>query len=180
MNLLISILFLAVSGILFWGYIDPTYANVRELRVEENSYNQALNRSRELLNVRDQLVSRFNAFPQASLERLEKLIPDHVDNVRLILDLDAIALKYGMRVRNVTISSDQTRIERGALGSGDKPYESVILSFSVSGPYDTFRQFVVDLEQSLRLVDVVGLSFTANDVGIYNYTLSIKTYWLKP
>jgi Tfp pilus assembly protein PilO len=150
------------------------------LRSEEDAYNQALNRSRELLNVRDQLVSRFNAFPQSNLSRLEKLIPDHVDNVRLILDLDAIAIKYGMRVRNVSISSDQTRVERGALGSGDKPYESVILSFSVSGSYDTFRQFLTDLEHSLRLVDVVGLSFTSNEVGIYNYTLSVKTYWLKP
>ena len=180
MNILVPVFFLLISGGLFWGYIDPTYADVRTLRAEEGAYNEALNRSRELLNVRDQLVSRLNAFPQLSLERLEKLIPDHVDNVRLILDLDATAVKYGMRVRNVTIVSDPTRVERGALGTGDQPFESVILSFTVSGTYDTFRQFLSDLERSLRLTDVVGLSFTTNEVGIYNYTVSIKTYWLKP
>lgn len=180
MNIITPLLFIVVSGVLFWGFIDPTYARIQDLREEESSYSQALTRSRELLNVRDQLISRFNAFPQASLGRLEKLVPDHVDNVRLILDLDAIALQYGIRVRNVSIASDTSRIERGALGGSDTPYESVVLSFTVSGTYDTFRQFLSDLERSLRLVDVVGLSFTTNEAGIYNYTVSIKTYWLKP
>lgn len=180
MNFLAPVLFVLISAALFWGFIDPTYARIKDLRAEEDSYNQALNRSKELLNVRDQLIARFNAFPQTSLARLEKLVPDHVDNVRLILDLDAIAVKYGMRVKNVNISSDTTRADRGALGNGDTPYESVVLSFAVSGTYDTFRQFLADLERSLRLVDVVGVSFTTNEVGIYNYTVSIKTYWLKP
>lgn len=180
MNLLTPLLFLVISGVLVWGFIDPTYERIKDLRANESEFNQALNRSRELQEVRDQLLARYNAFPQSELVRLEKLVPDHIDNVRLILDLDAMASKYGMRVRNVTIESDNARSDRGAVGDDEKPYESVILSFSVSGTYDTFRLFLSDLERSLRLADVVALSFSANESGLYTYTVSIKTYWLKP
>jgi len=180
MKIFTPVLFLVIAGALFWGFIDPSYARVKELRAQEAEFNQALTRSRELQSVRDQLLARYNAFPQASLERLEKLIPDHIDNVRLILDLDVMASAYGMRVRNVSIQSDQTRVQQGALGGDDKPFESVVLSFAVSGTYDTFRQFLTDLERSLRLVDPVSLSFTTNEAGIYNYVVGIKTYWLKP
>jgi len=180
MKLFTPVLFLVLAGALFWGFIDPSYVRVKDLRAQEAEFDQALNRSRELQSVRDQLLARYNAFPQSNLQRLERLIPDHIDNVRLILDLDAMASKYGMRVRNVSIQADQSRVQQGALGGDEKPFESVILSFTVSGTYDTFRQFLTDLERSLRLVDTVSLSFTTNEAGLYNYTVGIQTYWLKP
>lgn len=180
MKAFLPILFIVIAGGLFFGFIDPTYSRVKELRAEESEYNEALNRSRELQEVRDSLLARYNAFSQSALQRLEKMIPDHVDNVRLILDLDAMASKYGMRVRNVEIETAESRANRGQIGPEERAHESLILTFTVSGTYDTFRSYLADLERSLRLSDVVGIAFTANDTGIYDYTVSLKTYWLKP
>ena len=53
------------------------------------------------------------------------------------------------------------------------------MSFKVSAPYENFVKFMKDLEQSLRIVDVTALSFKANANNIYDYSVSIKTYWLK-
>ncbi len=180
MKLFAPILFIAVAGGIFFWYINPTYLQLKDTLAQESQYDQALSRSRELQDTRDQLVSRYNTFSQSDLDRLQKLLPDHVDNVRLILDLDAMASRYGMRVRNVTVESDQSRASQGKIGAGPGAYESVILSFTVSGSYDTFRSYLADLEKSLRLVDVVGLTFTANDTGIFDFTFHVKTYWLKP
>ncbi|MES2134892.1 MAG: hypothetical protein V4449_01460 [Patescibacteria group bacterium] len=180
MKLLAPIVFLAISGAIFFLYIDKTYAGLKTVLAEEAQFDAALSRSRELQDVRDQLLSRYNTFPQADLARLQKLVPDHVDNVRLILDFDSMASRYGMRVRDVVIETAKERTTRGQIGPDEKSYESVILSFTVSGSYDTFRQYLADLERSLRLVDVVGLSFTANETGIYDFSFHIKTYWLKP
>ena len=165
---------------LFFGFIDPSYSRVKELRLEESKYNQALDRSKELQQVRDQLLSKYNTFSQSNLDRISKLVPDHIDNVRLILDLDAMASPYGMRVRDVQIEADQSRQAKGQIGPEEGAYESVILSFSVSGTYDTYRAFLADLERSLRIVDVVGLAFRSNETGIYDYSIRIKTYWLRP
>jgi Tfp pilus assembly protein PilO len=180
MKVLAPTLFLIIAGALFFGFIDPSYNRVKVLREEESQYDQALSRAKELQQVRDSLLARYNTFSQNSIDRLGKLVPDHVDNVRLILDLDSLASRYGMRVRDVQIQSDDTRGNAGAVGPDEADFESVVLSFQVSGTYDTFRQFLSDLEKSLRLVDVVGLSFSANETGIYDYTIHIKTYWLKP
>ena len=54
--------------------------------------------------LKQSLLSRFNAFKTEDLDRLRKLLPDHVDNVRLILDLDNLAARHGMALQNVVIS----------------------------------------------------------------------------
>ena len=180
MKALLPVLFVVIAVGLFMGFINPAYKNIKELRLEEAEFDAALTRAKELQTIRDQLLARYNTFARSDLTRLGKLLPDHVDNVRLILDLDGMASRYGMRVRNVAIENDTARVQKGQVGPDEGAYESVVLSFVVSGTYDTFRSFLIDLEKSLRLVDVVGLSFTANETGIYDVTVRIKTYWLKP
>jgi Tfp pilus assembly protein PilO len=180
MRTLLPIFFVVVAIGVFIGYIDPTYKRVQELREEARSFDDALTRSKELQRVRDELISRYNVIPPQNLDRLGKMLPDNIDNVRLILDIDSIAARYGMRTRNVQLQAADDRPTLGQVGQDDRAYQSVILSFSVSASYEEFLRFMADLERSLRLVDVVGVSFSANETGIYDYSVSIKTYWLKP
>jgi Tfp pilus assembly protein PilO len=180
MKSLFPILFIIAAGALFFMVLDPAYDRIKILRVEEAKFNDALTRSRELQQVRDQLLSRYNTFARGDIERLEKFLPDHIDNVRLILDLDSIAARYGMRLRGVALESSETRAQRGQVGPSENGYESLALSFSVTGSYNEFRAFLADLEQSLRLVDLIRVEFTSNGSGIYDYSVSLKTYWLKP
>lgn len=180
MKLFTPILFVLIAIALFFWYVDPTYVRVQELLAQQSQLDQALTRSKELQDERDKLLARYNTFPQTDLNELQKLVPDHLDNVRLILDLDSMASRYGMRVRGVAIEGDTSRVQTGELGPNASAYESVVLSFTVTGTYDTFRSFLGDLERSLRLVDVVGLEFRATDTGVYDYTFRIRTYWLKP
>lgn len=177
-RLLIPIALITVAVGLFFGYIDPIYQNIKEVRAEEKTFNEALNQSRELQEIRDALLSRYNTFSQQDLDRLEKLLPDHIDNVRLILDIDSIASKYNMRTRNVTVS-DAGSEDPSAIGSSQSAVGSVILSFSVAATYDNFIRFMKDLESSLRIVDLVGLSFGVTEGDAFNFDISIKTYWLK-
>ena len=183
MKLLIPLFFILIAGTIFFAYINPAYLRIQGLRAEEAQFDQALNKSKELQATRDQLLSKYNTFSPDDLGRLTKFLPDSVDNVRLILDLNSIASRYGMRTRNVSLQtkgSSAARAAVGAVGPSTSPYGSVVLSFSVSGSYPTFIAFLEDLERSLRLTDVVGVSFTANDTGTYNYDVAVRTYWLTP
>lgn len=170
------ILILAAVG-LFFGYVDPAYQDLKGVRQEARAYDEALTKSRELQAVRDQLLSKYNTFSPQDLARLEKLLPDSIDNVRLILDIDNIAARYGMRVRNVTLDDMSNRA--AALGEDTALLRSVTLSFSVSAKYEDLLRFLADLERSLRLLDVTGLSFTARDGALNEYSVSVRTYWLK-
>ncbi len=173
------IILIGVSIGAFIWFIEPTYNELSEVRAQDRQYSDALDKSRELQAVRDKLLSRYNTFRSADLDRLQKLLPDTVDNVRLVLDLDSMAARYGMRVRNVVVGGDPVRKE-GAIGSDDSPYGSLTLSFSVVSRYDTFLAFLSDLERSLRLSDIVSVAFEEPREGdLYEYDVSIKTYWLK-
>ncbi len=175
---IIPILLIVIAVGLFFGYIDPTYQNIKKLSVEEDRFNEALNQSKELQSIRNALLSKYNTFSQLDLERLGKMLPDNVDNVRLILDIDSIASKYNMRTRNVTVSGVSLE-DTNVIGANQSVVGSVVLSFSVVASYDNFIRFIKDLEQSLRIVDVMGLSFNATDGDAFNFNISIKTYWLK-
>lgn len=180
MRTLLPILFIIIAVAIFFGFIDPAYSRVKTLRAEEAQFDQALNRSKELQQVRDQLLSRYNTIPQSDVNRLERLLPDNIDNVRLVLDFDSLASRYGMRLRNIALEANENRTSRGQVGTSDSAYQQIILSFSVTGSYNAFRSFLEDLEQSLRLVDIASISFSAASSGLYDYSISIKTYWLKP
>ncbi len=177
-RVLIPIILVAVAAGLFFGFIDPTYQTIKTLRAEDKTFNEALDQSRELQDIRDMLLSRYNTFSQKDLDRLKKLLPDHVDNVRLILDIDSIASQYNMRTRNVTISGTGSE-DSNVIGANQGVVDSVVLSFSVAATYDNFIRFMKDLEQSLRVVDLTGLSFNVTEGDAFNFNISIKTYWLK-
>ena len=67
---------------------------------------------------------------------------------------------------------------------GAEKYKTIITTFRLSGQYGEFLKFLKDLELSLHLVDVVGLSMKPSqgtklgDTAL-EYSLSIQTYSLK-
>jgi Tfp pilus assembly protein PilO len=171
------ILILASVAVYIW-YISPAYVGVRELRAEEAQYDEALTRSEELIAVRDALLLQYNAFPTRDLERLSRILPDSVDNVRLILDIDSIAARYGMALQNIGIGA--ASVDNNALGADTSPIGAMEVSFSVRSSYDSFRQFLMDIEDSLRIVDVTALSVAlSGETGLANYDITLRTYWLK-
>jgi len=176
---ILSISLIVIAVIVFFSFIDPVYKEIKDLRVESRQFDDALLNSKELQSTRDSLLSRYNTFSSEDLNRAEKFLPDNVDNVRLILDLDSIASTYGILIKNVSI--DQKEKEVGETIEINKKIDEIELSFSITAPYDDFKDFMRDLEQSLRVVDIKELSFQSreNNRNLLDYDVTIKTYWLK-
>lgn len=180
-KLAFPIIFILLAAGLFFTYIDPAYKDVKKIIVEEQRFDEALDKSKELQEVRNKLLSKYNTFSTNDLDRLKKLLPDNVDNVRLVLDIDHIASTYGMRIKDVAISAVDER-QAGVIGQNDAPYRSVNLSFSVLSSYENMINFIKNIEKSLRIVDITDISFTqprADSDNLYEYHIGIKTYWLK-
>jgi Tfp pilus assembly protein PilO len=117
-----------------------------------------------------------------------KLLPDHVDNVRLILDLDNIASRRGMAMQNVVVSTpgagQTTQTAVGTISSSKQKYDVLTTKFSTQGTYAAFQQLITDLETSLRIVDLIDLKIgegaEANGAEpLYSYEVTLRTYWLK-
>lgn len=175
---LIPIVLLAIAVGVFAWFIDPSYERIKVARATVVQYDEALNKSRELQTIRDELLRTRNAFLEIDKRRLEKLLPNSIDNVRLILDIDSVAARYALRIRNTNITETASRRE-GAVGSDDSPLGSAVINFSVAASYTDFVRFLKDLEASLRIVDVTGITFSARDGDLTEFTVSVKTYWLR-
>jgi Tfp pilus assembly protein PilO len=177
MSNIISVILILASIGLFFGYVDPTYAIIRQQQVEKADYDRALNNSKELQAERDKLLEKFNNMNKADLDDIVKLLPDNIDNVRLIIDIDEMAKKYGMRIRNFKADASEPS---DTIAASNSPYGTLTLSFSTTAPYQTYLAFLRDLEQSLRIIDVTDVEFGAgNTDDLYDYKVTVKTYWLK-
>ncbi|MDO8579451.1 MAG: type 4a pilus biogenesis protein PilO [bacterium] len=177
MSNIISIVLILASIGLFFGYVDPTYAVIREQNMEKTDYDRALNNSKQLQAERDKLLEKYNEMSEVDRGDLTKLLPDNIDNVRLILDIDEMAKKYGMRIRNFKTEATE---KNDTIGSSNSPHGTLTLSFSTTAPYNTFLAFMRDLEESLRLIDIASVEFASSDIGdLYDYKMTVKTYWLK-
>lgn len=182
---LIALVGVAGAVALFFLYTKPAYDGVEALRAENKSYDLALEKAAELQRLKQSLLSRYNAFNPADIERLHKLLPDHVDNVRLVLDLDTLASKHGLALQNVVISRPNTADEGrvGVIGPSQNTFESLTFQFSTTGTYARFKEFLTDLEDSLRIVDVTNLSIAAAAPSLgeptYSFSITLRTYWLQ-
>ena len=196
-----SILGFLIAGAVFFQYTKPTYDKTQALRQQIEQYNQALDKAAELKQLKNSLMSRYNAFDPDALQRLHKMLPDHVDNIRLILDMDGVASRFGMAMQNVVISGSasasagQTVI--GTISAGKQKYDSLTLRFTTRGTYANFVKFIEELESSLRIVDITSLTVTPGSSNtassrntedsqqapendqIYKYDITIRTYWLR-
>ena len=182
---------------------QPIYDEATNLKIEADKYNEALANAKILQAERDRLTEKFNSFQAADLQRLEKIVPDSVDNIKLILEIQEVAQERGILVNNVEFEPEQFLEEDPEATAAEKArqqanlrrpgvannadYEVFDLEFSIEGKYDAYVEFMKLLERSLRIVDVRSIAFTPGTsedkdkiyLDSYKYTFRINTYRLK-
>ncbi len=206
-----SIIFILAALGLTFGYTNPTYRgasgstdvskkSVTELIEERTQYTAALQKTREIEEVRNGLLTKYNLISEADRANLGKMIPDNIDSVRLIIDINNIATAYNMSLRDIDISDAKIPAARkDNPGSLLTPtgYSYINLGFSVTGTYASVLSFLSDLEKDLRLSDIASLSLVpSGDVSQtgqggsgsktkvvktdpqYKMEISLKTYYL--
>jgi Tfp pilus assembly protein PilO len=187
MNLITPVILIIISAAIFFGYVDPNYRgqnlssgnrSIQSLQAEHDQYQEALNNTTNIRMKRDALIQKRGEISPANLERLEQLLPDNIDNIKLVIDMNQIGKDHNLVLRGIKLNnSSGTGTDK--IGEDNNKYGTVKLSFSVNASYDNFQNFLNDLEKSLRLVDIVDLSVIGNDTGLYDFSVSLKTYWLK-
>jgi Tfp pilus assembly protein PilO len=199
MRYIMPIILLAISVAAFLTFANPTYQSISAVKAKAASYDEALNNSKALEIERDKLTAKYNSISAENLDKLEKLLPENVDNIRLILEIEKLASPYGMTLKDVRYDTTTEKTSDTASSpaapapsagpDSKKNFGTWNLEFSTTGTYDNFISFVKDLENNLRVVDISSVEFSSNEGGLsgvaqntaqsYKYTFKIKTYWLK-
>lgn len=203
MKNLTPIILIILSVAIFFFFIDPQYKDIKTLQTQIEENNRTIEISKRLIAQRAELEKKFQQISRMEKEELEKLLPDTVDNVRLIIDINNIADQSGIVIRDIEIKSqeseDANTRTNAPLNSSNVLFEEqdpiiqyvdtskigvISFSFSASAEYEVFLAFLEQLEQSKRIVDIRsieiarGLDSTTETV-FFDYRVTFDTYWLK-
>ena len=202
MRFLTPILLLLISIALFFTIVDPYRKEVLSLRSDISKYNEALDSSTSLEKNFTDLVNKYKLIKTTDKERLMKLLPDNVNNIRFIIEIENLARKNNLILDGIKFDAGKkvTKEDNNVVVEVPvKEYDIFPVEFTTKGDYATFMKFLKEVESNLRLVDVKSISFsvpqaknkaaginanTLNEVdtvnpNIYTYTLKVETYWLK-
>lgn len=202
MRYIFLLIIIGASVTTFFMVVKPRYDKLQTVKSQVSTYDTSLETAKELKGSREELIAKYNSISKSDLDGIKTLLPDSVDNIRLIIQLDSLATKNGLStLRNVDYKSEETS-SAGSGGTGApgstgqmqnieaarRPYGEFTISFQTAGQYKNFLSFISDLEQNLRLVDITSIDFgvSGGDSGqgdsIANnltYKVTLKTYWLK-
>lgn len=191
MNLksLLPFLVIGLSIGLYFVYIGPTWTEISTLQAKKAQYATVLERSKDIKEKRDNLVAAYGSISEADIAKLNKIIPAKFNAILLANDLNFIATKNSVVIKDFK-NNDQTPggID-GTDESGNVVYRSHNISVSVTGDFPQFMQFIKDIESSLQLMDITNISIksltgetTANSKvkpGSLTYSIEFQTYSLQ-
>ncbi len=179
MKALLPIILILVAVGLFFLQINPKYAEIKTLKAEGQQYDEALKMADELKVLRGELATKLESFSASDLERLDHFMPQRLDTVRTILDVDAIATRDSIRLKDLTIT-DSAPAKEGAGKTSSTQYNTTSFGFTFDATYSQAMRFLQDIQTSLRLLDPQSLAITpaGDNSGLYKFTMKLNTYWV--
>jgi len=183
MNRFFPVVALIIAIGLFFGYINPTRTGfIAATKAQIDSYDAALEAAERFKERENELIIAKANIPSDGLARLETFLPDGVDNVQIILDLNTLAARSGVTLSDFDTTAptgENTPTEIGFEQDSQGPVDSIELTISATGTYASFRSFLDGIESSLRLLDVVAVSVDDSATGVYTYDMTVRLYWLR-
>jgi Tfp pilus assembly protein PilO len=181
MHRVLPLLALIFAVAIFFLYINPTWTgSLATVKAQIAQDNQSLDMISAYTKQETALTNARNAMDQTSLDRLQSFLPDSVNNVAIILDLNALAARSGLSLKSINVTqSDAADGTSDASGASFSPTGSVDLSLAASGTYSSILSFLQGVELSERLLDLRDVKISGSDTGVYDVGMTIRLYWLR-
>lgn len=179
-----SLILVILSIGLYFTVTQGILDEAKVVSASNQEYANAIKSAEDLIKVRDQVLVDYNNLSMDDRAKLDKIVPKSIDNIRLIIDLNNVALQHGFSLKGVNVSTPDKNTSNVSVpkdGSSIKApvLDKVSISFGLNAPYQQFISFLQDLEASLRILDINDLSVTASDNGVYDWKINLDTYWLR-
>ncbi len=167
------ILFFAALAIGFW-ILWPLYGDIKA-NLDLKSQNQENLAQREKLTENlERLISQYNE-RAGDIASLDKAVPNGQNVPELLINLEAIASENGLIFSGVNFKPKDLKA---------KGIKTLVAEMKVKGSYPNFLNYLKAMEKSLRIFDVVSVSFAGvgpGQVGAkldnLEFNLIVNTYY---
>ncbi|MBI4155753.1 MAG: type 4a pilus biogenesis protein PilO [Candidatus Zambryskibacteria bacterium] len=182
MKSLTPFIVIAISVGMYFVYISPGFVEINTQRNKITEYINVLEKSKELKNKRDSVLTAYNNISEEDITRLNKIIPETFDAVLFANDINNLASRHNVTVKDIKINAPDSESRVIPAESTDKLYKTTAVTLTLSGEYQQFIKFMADIETSLRLMDISSLTVKSggkSGSNLLDYSLEIYTYSLK-
>jgi Tfp pilus assembly protein PilO len=163
---------IAISGILFFVLVLPTYNSVSARRT-------ALADREESLAQQQQELDSFNKLKDEATKRSDQIkqfsaiVPATKSPAEIVSMLEVIAKESGLQLSTLAMGSSTVQEK--------SPYASQAIDLGLSGSYTSFRTFVGGIEKNLRIMDIdaIDASPTTDNSPIINFRIRAHAYYLQ-
>ncbi|HYE22796.1 MAG TPA: type 4a pilus biogenesis protein PilO [Verrucomicrobiae bacterium] len=166
----ILLLIITIIGGYFFTYPQWTTLGVnRTALAEVQRQNELLKQSEADLQ---NFVRQHKSMSESSGQANKVLPADSIEIHNVLANLDQFAAASGVNLSNTSFTQDETRGTDNAIVFTD-------ISLSFTGSYASFRAFIQQLENSLRIIDVNHINVSVGEGNNLQFQLSARVYYQK-
>lgn len=192
MKLLLPILIIILAAALFFGLTQPLISSgsasdpgITELLSEKKVLEAALETAKKSAQKLSELETQYNAITEEQKTALENVLPNTIDEVRLIIYVQNIGAQNSTPLKGVSVLVKEGESVNAAAMSSEAGtelvragYEPVAVSFTVKATYNQFLSLVEKLEKSLKIFDITSVEFSSADAkaGTYEFKVAANVY----
>jgi Tfp pilus assembly protein PilO len=185
MKSILSILVISICVGMYFLYIKPLTVEIKVKNAQKAEYTKVLNRVKDIKEKREAIIADYNSISPEEVERLNKIVPEKINSVALLNDLNTIAERYSLVIKDFKLieSDNASHDVVNQENSGTSKTNQITLH--VNGSYTDFLNFLEDIEYSLSLMDIVTLNIIPGSLSkngeatTMEFALEANTYSLR-
>lgn len=164
-NLILLLVFVAtVAAAYLYGV--PAWSTFLDARSQLAEVDALKERVSAITDARNKLLDRYTSVTQEELDRLDTMLPTSLTPEELYVLFEKIIRDSGVAVDDITVS---------VIAKNENGGDAMIpFTLRVIGPYTNLRALFDNLENNLRLMDIMGIEVVKVEAGGAIFTLTIK------
>ena len=188
-SVFLALAFIVVAFVLFFDLVQPAYSDTKTLQSQQlGEENYLQNQTMLVKQVQTTLNTYQNEAQGAANVGLA--MPSGEDVAGALAQMQGIAANNNILVSSVSVTQPAIQVQTAAPSRSTllKPLGSFMFKFSASGSYESFKNFLSELETNVRIFDVKAVSLQpaggpvngahpafSNDA--FNYAVTVATYY---
>lgn len=184
-KLIIPLIFFFAGLAVLAMFIVPGWQHFLSVKADSRRLQDINAEVDTLTQKRDELVDQINSITRDSLTRLDQMVPLAAHAPEFLVAVQKMATTHLLRITRLDLAADistKPKIPPPNLESVESQqgtaagYQTMRVNMEVTGPYESFKNFLQELESSIRITDVSALTLKPVENG-FSMLLSLDAYY---
>jgi len=197
-KLIAQMVLILAALVLIYAFIRPSFGEIQETQAQIYQYEETIDKAEQFNALLSELIIIRDSVPQESLRRLEQFIPEKIDTLQVMKDIETVFSFNDIELTSLTASEEvppvsNVNFEGDLIMTADAAkvtYQDFELSFVTT--YQGMKDILLYLEANASLLEIMELQFMTTTQQVldeesvqvendeYLFSMKLRTYGLRP